>query len=103
MAIPDIKVFIRKGTIRTIAYVHDDDDALTNATNVSITLQDPDGNTEVNNVNMTPTATGVYEHYTYTDVNDVLGHWKGEVWVTDDGGTPKKTPFPFGFTLKEGL
>ena len=55
--------FTRTGTIRTIAYVYDDDEALVDATSVSITIKDPDGTLVADDQAMTKTSTGVYEYF----------------------------------------
>lgn len=75
--------FIRKGTVRTICYVYDDDEALVDATSVDISIKDPDGTMVIDEVAMTKTATGVYEHFYTTTTAVVVGDYQVECDVTD--------------------
>ena len=103
MAIEVITKFIRKGTVRTIVYVKDDDGDLINCTNVNITYQDEEGSS-LNVVTMNRTATGIYEDYLYTNVNCNVGEWSSEANVIDGSGATAKVSFVHGgFTLEEGL
>lgn len=104
MAIEVITHFTRKGTVRTIAYVHNDAGSLTNATSVSITQRDSNNTLVTNAATMDKTVTGTYEHYLYTNVNSNVGDWRGEVDVVDgSGGTAKHSFAHYGFVLKAGL
>ena len=68
MAIKVISKFIRKATVRSIAYVKDDAGDLANCSNVKITIEDQEGTTMVNANAMNCTDTGIYEHYLYTNI-----------------------------------
>ena len=104
MAIEVITEFTRKGTVRTIVYVRDDDGDLVNCTNVNVTIQDEQDFVVINAVSMNITATGVYEHYTYTNVNSSVGDWRSEADIVDGSGETEKHSFAHGgFTLEEGL
>ncbi len=83
MAIRVQTEFIRKGTVRCIAYVYDDDGDLVAATSVEISIIDPDGTVVVNGVAMTPTATGVYEYYYTTTIAVIEGDYQVECDVLD--------------------
>ena len=75
--------FVRKGTIRVICYVYDDDEALVAATSVTISIMDPDGTAVVNEVAMTASATGVYEYYYTTSTSVVEGNYQIECDILD--------------------
>lgn len=83
MAIPVITEFVRKGTVRVIVYVYDDDEALVAATSVDVSIKDPDGTLVVDEAAMTPTATGVYEYFYTTTTSIILGNYQVEVDITD--------------------
>ncbi len=83
MAIKVQTEFIRKATLRTIVYVQDDDEALVDATTVDITIIDPNGTAVVNEVGMTKTSTGTYEHYYTTTTSIVEGDYQIECDITD--------------------
>ena len=103
MAIEPIDHFIRKGTVRSIVYVTDDDDNLVNCTNVNITYQDEEGSS-LNVVTMNKTATGTYEDFLYTNVNCNVGDWQSEADIVDGSGATEKHSYTHGgFTLEEGL
>jgi len=90
MAIRVQTEFIRKGTIRVICYVYDDDEDLVAATSVSISIIDPDGDIAVNasavsvdEVAMTTSTPGIYEYY-YTTLTSVdIGNYQIECDVLD--------------------
>lgn len=83
MAIRVQTEFIRKGTVRIIVYVYDDDEALVDATSIDISIVDPDGDVVVDEQAMTKTATGTYEYYYTTDEDNVEGDYQIEVDITD--------------------
>ncbi len=90
MAILVKSEFVRKGTIRCIVYVYDDDEALVDATTVDISIVDPNGDIAVNasavsvtEIGMTKTATGVYEYYYTTAITIVEGDYQIECDITD--------------------
>lgn len=83
MAILVVSEFIRKGTIRTIVYVYDDDQALVDATSVSISIKDPIGTVVIDEVGMTKTATGIYEHFYTTTTSVEVGNYQVECDILD--------------------
>ena len=83
MAIRVQTEFIRKGTIRCIVYVYDDDEALVAATSVDISIKDPNGTIVVDEAAMTATATGVYEYYYVTTTALIEGNYQIECDITD--------------------
>ena len=90
MAILVKSEFIRKGTVRIIVYVYDDDEALVDATTVDISIVDPNGDIAVNasavSVSekvMTKTSTGVYEYYYTTLTTIAEGDYQIECDITD--------------------
>lgn len=83
MAIKVQTEFIRKGTIRIICYVYDDDEALVAATSVAVTIIDPAG-TAVENATDMPTDTpGIYEYYYETSITVEEGDYQVECDITD--------------------
>lgn len=83
MAIRVQTEFIRKGTVRIIVYVYDDDEALVDATSVDISIIDPDGTIVVDETAMTKTATGTYEYYYTTTTSVDEGNYQIECDITD--------------------
>lgn len=83
MAIRVQTEFIRKGTVRIIVYVYDDDEALVAATSVSISIKDPASEVVVDEAAMTPTVTGVYEYYYTTDATNEEGDYQVEADILD--------------------
>ena len=83
MAIRVQTEFVRKGTVRIIVYVYDDDEALVAATSVDISIVDPKGTVVVDEAAMTPTDTGVYEYYYTTTTSVVEGDYQIEADITD--------------------
>ena len=83
MAIKVQTEFVRRGTIRCICYVYDDDEALVAATSVAISIVDPDGTVVADEVAMTATATGVYEYYYTTTITVDKGNYQIEVDILD--------------------
>lgn len=83
MAIKVVTEFVRKATVRVIAYVYDDDEDLVAATAVYISIVDPDGTIVVDKTEMTPTSTGVYEYYYETTTSVVEGDYQIECDITD--------------------
>lgn len=76
--------FIRRGTVRVICYVYDDDEALVNATSVSISIKDPNGTVVIDKVDMgAPTALGIYEYYYTTTVFVIEGNYQIECDILD--------------------
>jgi len=98
MAIKVVTEFLKNATIRIIAYIYDDDGDLVAPTSVVIDLWDADGTQLQTATAMDVTgATGVYEHYEYTDDDSPAGHWRGVVWAIDG---IKKSEGSFGFKVK---
>ena len=83
MAIKVQTEFVRRGTVRCICYVYDDDEALVAATSVAISIVDPDGTVVVDEAAMTATATGVYEYYYTTTITVDEGNYQIEVDILD--------------------
>ena len=84
--------FTAKTTVRTIAYVHDDDGNLVDPTSsIKATITDPDGTKVADAEDMSKTATGTYEHYLYTTTAFVKGWYQGEVVTVDGSGDTAKT------------
>lgn len=75
--------FVRKGTVRCICYIYDDDEALVAATSVAISIVDPDGTVVVDEAAMTATATGVYEYYYTTTITVDQGNYQIECDILD--------------------
>lgn len=104
MGIEVIVEFIAKTTVRVLAYIYNDADALVNpTTSTKITITDPDGTTKVSGVAMSLVSglTGVYEYFYKTDTTLVKGWWRGEI-VAIDGVTPddRTSLGTFSFRLK---
>ena len=102
MTIKVVTEFLQNATIRIIAYITDDDGDLVDPTEVTIDLWDADGTKLQDGTAMSSTgATGIFEHYEYTDDDSPTGHWRGVVWVIDGtGATAYKSEGSFGFRLK---
>ncbi len=94
--------FIAKTTVRTIAYVYDDDGKLVDPTaSIKATITDPAGTKVANAEDMTKIATGTYEHFLYTTTNFVKGWQLGEVATVDGTGATAKTSLGhYSFRLK---
>ena len=83
MAIRVQTEFTRKGTVRIICYVYDDDEALVDATSVSISIVSPTGAVAINGTGMTKTAKGTYEYYYTTPSYATEGNWQVECDILD--------------------
>lgn len=71
-------------TVPEGAYLYDENDALTNAATVTITIKDPEGTTIIDGESMTNDAIGTYS-YNYDLASDAeIGLWKIIVTVTLD-------------------
>lgn len=75
--------FIRKATVRIIAYVYDDDGDLADATSVSVSIMNPAGTLAKTAQTMSNTATGTYEYYCTTTADWLEGAYQVEVDVLD--------------------
>jgi len=75
--------FIRKATVRILCYVYDDNEDLVEATSVKVTVIDPTGATKVDDLAMSPSATGVYEYYFLTLVTHEEGNWQIQCDIAD--------------------
>ena len=101
MAIRVQNEFTRPATVRIIYYNYDDDEALADATSVSISIINPDGTTvEVDEVAMTKTATGVYEYYYATTSSSSIGDYQVEVIALDGS---YKSPEHSHFRIDKGI
>lgn len=99
MSIKVVTEFLQGSTIRTRAYVYDDDDALVNpTTSITLDMWDSENTKVVDGTAMTSVSTGIYEHYYNTDTDSPTGNWRGIVWVTDTGS--KVSEGSFGFKVK---
>ena len=83
MAIPVITEFVRKGTVRIIVYVYDDDEALVDATAVIVSVVNPAGTAVVDEQAMAKTATGTYEYYYTTTTAVIEGDYRIQAQITD--------------------
>ena len=83
MAIRVETEFTRKGTVRVICYVYDDDEALVDATSVSISIIPPNKTAVVNDVGMTKTSTGTYEYFYTTTASVEEGDYQIECDILD--------------------
>ncbi len=83
MAIRVQTEFVRKGTVRIICYVYDDDEALVAATSVSISIISPSGAVAANGVAMSTSETGIYEYYYTTAASHTEGNWQIECDILD--------------------
>jgi len=106
--------FVAEATVKTTAYVYDDDDALVDPAGctagaekcVSLKITDHDGTVLVPSEGdgddiMTRSDKGIYEHYLYTDADYVKGWYQGQVKTTDGQGTTAKVSFGhFSFRIK---
>jgi len=103
MAIEVITEFIDKDTVRIIGYVKDDDGALVDPTACKVSVIDPDGATQIDEVAMSQTATGTYEYYYHTgETTDPMdkGEWRGYVLTVDgSGATAKISTGNYAFTV----
>ena len=101
MAIEVISEFTATATVRTIAYIYDDDGNLVEPSSVSISIWDPDGGDPVvDSVNIVVTGRvedGIYEHYYNTDADSEKGYWRGQIAVVDGTYTSIGN---FGFRVK---
>ncbi len=83
MAIKVQTEFVRKGTVRVICYVYDDDEDLVDATSVAISIKDSSGTVVKDAQAMTKTATGVYEYYYTTTTAVEKGNYQVECDILD--------------------
>ena len=103
MGIEVISEFIRLATVRTRAYIYNDDDTLVDPTSASIEIVNPSGATVVSGTTgMSSAATGIYEHYYNTPSTAVLGWYRGKITIVDGtGDTAKATIGVVSFKVKE--
>jgi len=98
MAIEVKTEFIAGATVRVIAYVYDDDDALVNVgTSIHATIIDSSASTQASASTMSEAATGVYEYYHNTTTDSARGYWRGQVDAVSGTKTDIST---FGFKVK---
>jgi len=102
-----IAKYLAGGTIWVRAYVYNQKtDALEDPTSITLTLEDADGETKVDDLAMTKDGenTGVYDYFYNTASDSAEGWWNGEVWSTDGTGeTAKKSWAEFSVEVKKGL
>lgn len=84
MAIRVQTEFIRKATVRIIAYVYDDDGDLVDPTSVGVTIK-KGSSIEQNDTAMSNAVmgTGIYEYYYTTSTSVSTGVYQIEIHVTD--------------------
>jgi len=106
MSITVITEFIKKASVRIVAYVYDEDGALVNPTHAStpirITIYDPDGTvtaTEDSAMDSTG-ATGIYDYYFATDADTASGWYRGVIEVMDGTDPVYTTMGNFSFRIK---
>lgn len=107
MAIKVIVEFPDKATVRVIAYVKDDDDALVEPTSVKVTIYDPSDEKQVDGVEIVVDGRvedGIYEYYYHKGSGEDPmdeGQWYGEILVADGTGADTiYSPRSFGFAVK---
>lgn len=100
MAIRVQTEFTRGGDVRIIYYNYDDDEALVQATSVSVSLISPTGAVALNEVAMVEGDTGVYEYYYATAAYYSEGNWQIEVDSLDGG---KHSIYHSHFKLSAGI
>lgn len=107
MSIKIVAEFITESTVRTVAYIYDDDDALVDPTHattpITVTITDKEGTVVATDEAMAQqnSTTGVYEHYLYTTSSYVKGWYEGVVTTMDGAGdTTKYSKASYGFQLK---
>jgi len=94
MAIEVVSEYLNTATVRIIAYVYNDSDALTDPTGITIEIWNPAGTRQLLDdpnypIAMTQTATGIYEYYYHkgSGVNAMTsGRWRFTVTVVDGAG-----------------
>lgn len=85
-----VSTFINKATVRTIAYVKDDDGNLVDPTGVYLTVIDPTGATVLSGALMATASTGTYEYYLNTGGTAETGWFSGKVDAVDGAGASAK-------------
>jgi len=100
MAIKVQTDFIRKGTVRIICYVYDDDEALVAATSVRVSIVDPTSEVVVNATLMDTDTEGIYEYYYETSTSLEEGDYQVECDILDGS---YHSYVHSHFTLKAGI
>lgn len=107
-----ITEFVKKTTVRIIAYVYDDAGKLTEPSgSVKVTIWNPSGDkqllgdpnyeaTMTKNTDADSPAYGAYEYYYETDADTDKGWWRGEVEVIDGTPTEYTSMGTFSFRIK---
>lgn len=90
MAIEVVSEFIAKATVRTRAYIYDDDGDLVDPTSANVEIINPSGGTAVASTAMSNPSTGIYEHYYYTASTTTQGWYRSRVEVIDGSGDTAK-------------
>ena len=94
--------FLSSATVRVIAYVYDNNDALVDPTGVTIDIYDPEGTKQVDDVAMSSVSTGIYDYYYHKGVGEAAmstGRWRGTVKPVDGSGVDA-TYSPQSFSFK---
>ena len=94
--------FIEFDTVRTVAYVYDEDGDLVTPTSAAVTITAPSGASVAGSAAMATVSgsTGIMDHYLYTDGDYEDGEYQGIVWVLDGAGeTTKKSHATYSFKV----
>lgn len=100
----DVQIeFIAKTTVRVVAYIYNDLDALVNpTTSIKVTIWDPDGGDPVvDGAAMSFVSQGIYEYFCKTTSLSKKGWWNGEIVVIDGVDPDDRTSMGvFSFKVK---
>ena len=89
MAVTVVTEFNDNATVRVIAYIYDDDDALSDPTGATIDIYDPDNAKQVDGSAMSSSETGVYTNFYHRGAGEAAmdsGRWRGIVLIADGTG-----------------
>jgi len=107
MGIEVVTDFLSASSVRIWAFVNRNEPNNTSAvdpTTISITIVDPDGTTQVDDVAMSKSTTGIYYHDYHTGTTSdamATGRWRGTVKVVEGTTTTAIIiPSPFSFKVK---
>ena len=98
MAITVVIEFLQGTTVWVRAYIYDaDGDLVDPTTSIKLDIWDSAGTKQVDDQDMTPDSTGIYDYYYNTTTSSAEGSWRGVVWAKD--GT-KTSEGSFGFKVR---
>jgi len=98
--------FIKKATVRVVAYVYNEAGNLVDPTHLTtpirVTIYDPDGTvTATEDAAMDSTGeTGIYDYYFATDADTASGWYRGVIEVMDGTDPVYTTMGTFSFRIK---